>query len=63
MMLLERLSMINWSLINAIQTIDTSYLVKKDDYNRKIVEIEKKIPVHDNYITTPEYNKLLNYSI
>ena len=33
--------------INAIQTIDTSHLVKKADYNTKIVEIEKKKPDHD----------------
>ena len=33
---------------------------KKNDYNTKIYEIEKKIPDHnrDKYITTPEFSKL-----
>ena len=36
-----------------------SNLVKKNDYNTKINEIEKKItnPNHDKYITTPLTNK------
>ena len=46
--------------VNAIQTTDTSNLVKKAGYNTKIAEIEKKILVHDygKYITTQEPNKL-----
>ena len=37
-----------------------SNLVKKIDYNTKLMEIEKKITDHDQYkyITTPEFNKL-----
>ena len=35
---------------NAMQTIDTSDLVKQEDYNIKIVEIERKIPSHGKYI-------------
>ena len=31
---------------------------KKNDYNTKINEIEKKITDHDRYITTQEFNKL-----
>ena len=39
---------------------DVSNLVKKNDYNIKINEIEKKITdhIHDKYITTLEFNKL-----
>ena len=35
-------------------------LFKKTDYNTKITEIENKITnhKHDEYITTPEFNKL-----
>ena len=44
--------------VNAIQNIDTSDLIKKDDYNTEIDENEKKIPNHDLYITTQEFNKL-----
>ena len=44
--------------VNAIQVVDTSNLVSKADYNTKIDEIEKKIPDHSKYITTPEFNKL-----
>ena len=38
----------------------TNNLVKKTDYNAKITEIENKITnhKHDEYITTPEFNKL-----
>ena len=46
---------------NAIQTTDTSNLLKKTDYNTKMNEIEKKITDHDHsnkYITTQEFNKL-----
>ena len=37
-----------------------SSLVKKADYNKKIIEIEKKLTDHnhDKYITTPELNNL-----
>ena len=46
--------------VNAIQTTDASYLVRKIDYNTKINEIEKKITNHDHdkYISTEEFNKL-----
>ena len=39
---------------------DVSNLVKKNDYNIKINEVEKKITdhIHDKYITTLEFNKL-----
>ena len=43
---------------NAIQTNDTSSLVKKADYNTKIDEIEKKMPNQDKYITTQKLNNL-----
>ena len=43
---------------NAIQTIDTSGLIKKDDYNTEIAENKNKIPNHDLYITNQEFNKL-----
>ena len=38
----------------------TSNLVRKTDYNTKITEIENKVTnyKHDEYITTPEFNKL-----
>ena len=45
--------------VNAIQPTCVSKLVKKADYNTKIVEIEKKILDHDNYITTEDFNKLM----
>ena len=37
-----------------------SNLVKKTDYDTKVKEIEKKLTdrKHDEYITTPEFNKL-----
>ena len=44
--------------VNAIQTIGTSDLVKNAEYNTKTVEIEKKIPGHDKYISISEFNKL-----
>ena len=39
---------------------DVSSLVKKTDYNPKILDIEKKVTGHDHhkYITTSEFNKL-----
>ena len=39
---------------------DISNLVKRTDYNTKISEIEKKLIDHDHdeYITTPEFDKL-----
>ena len=39
---------------------NVSNLVKKTDYNTKIIEIEKKISNHglDKYIATPEFNNL-----
>ena len=44
--------------VNAIQTNDTSYLVKKADYDTKIKEIQYKVPDHDKYITTQKFNWL-----
>ena len=41
-----------------IQTIDTSDLVKKANYNTKIEDIIKKISNHGKYITTNEFHKL-----
>ena len=43
--------------VNAIQTIDTSDLVKKADYNTKIEEIDKKISNHVKNITNTERNE------
>ena len=39
---------------------NVSNLVKKTDYNTKVIEIEKKISDHglDKYIATPEFNNL-----
>ena len=37
---------------------DTSSLVNTTILNTKTSEVEKKIPNHDKYITTPEFNKL-----
>ena len=44
--------------VNAIQTTDTSNLVKKTYYSTNINEIEKKNTDHDlaKYITTQEFN-------
>ena len=42
---------------NAIQTTDTSDSIKKDDCDTRIDKIEK-IPIHDKYITTHEFNNL-----
>ena len=46
--------------VNAIQTADTSNLVRKTDYDKKSCKIEKKILDHDHskYKTTQEFNKL-----
>ena len=49
--------------VNAIQTTDTSDVVKKVVYNTKTDEIEKKIPNHDKYITTQEFNWLTTEKI
>ena len=43
--------------VNALQTIDTSELVKKANYNTKLVEIKKKIPGHGKYITTYDFHQ------
>ena len=43
---------------NAIDVVDVNKLVSKADYRTKIVEIKTKIPVHEKYITTPEFNML-----
>ena len=39
---------------------DVTTLVKKTDYNAKILDIKKKVTDHDHdeYITTSEFNKL-----
>ena len=44
--------------INAIQTTDTSDLVKKTVYNTKINEIDQKITDHDHgkYVTPQEFS-------
>ena len=44
--------------VNAIQTSDTSNLVKLTKYDTKIDEIENKIHNYDKYITTPEFDNL-----
>ena len=44
--------------VNTVQTIDTIDLVKIADYDTEIVKIEKKMPGHDRYITTNDFNKL-----
>ena len=43
---------------------DVNSLVKKTDYNTKITEIEKKLTDHnhDEYITTPEFKTLAEFS-
>ena len=38
--------------------IMTRKKANKTDYNTKIVEIEKKLPDHNKYITIPKFNKL-----
>ena len=43
--------------VNAIQTIATSDLVKKTDYDTTLEETKRKIPNHDKYITTNDFNK------
>ena len=45
--------------VNAIQIINTSDSVKKADYYTKIEEFENKIPGHEKYITTNDFNKFL----
>ena len=45
--------------VNAVRTADTSNLVKKTHYNTKFKEIVAKIPAHDKYITTQEFDKLI----
>ena len=48
MMLLKRLYTMNSLKVNAIQTIDTSDLVTKADYNTKIEDIKKKLLIMIN---------------
>ena len=51
--------MINWSQkLILLMLLIINKLVKKADYNTKIVDFEKKVPVHDKHSTTPEFNKL-----
>ena len=42
------------------ETPDNTSLIKKTDYDEKILDIEKKVTDndHDKYITTSEFNKL-----
>ena len=42
--------------VDTIENIDTSDFVKKGDHNGKIIEIEKKIPDHNEYIATNNFN-------
>ena len=48
---------------NTIQNIDTSDLAKKSDYDRKKVDVKKKIPNHNKYITTSIFNELMRESV
>ena len=41
--------MINWSQKLIIHVIDINKLLKKADCNTKILDFQKKIPVHDKY--------------
>ena len=57
--------LISWQLLLLLLLLKVKYLIlvfqlKKNDYNTKINEIEKKITdhSHDKYITTQEFNKL-----
>ena len=45
--------------VNAVRTADTSNLVKKTHFNTKFKEVVAKIPAHDKYITTQEFDKLI----
>ena len=47
--------------VNNISTTDASNLVRKTDYNTKISEVKSKINNHDHgkFITTQEFNKLI----
>ena len=52
--------------ISALTTVENkipnvSNLVRKSDYDTKVIEIEKKITdhTHDKYITAPVFNKLI----
>ena len=45
--------MMDCFFLTAIQTIDTSDLLKKAHCNTEVVEIEKKVHDHDKCITTP----------
>ena len=42
--------------VDTIENIDTSDFVKKGDHNAKIIEIEKKIPDHNEYIASNNFN-------
>ena len=43
-------------LVAKVDNIDTSGLVKKEDYNTKITEIEDKIPDGSSFIKKTDYN-------
>ena len=44
--------------LNVTQTNDSSNLVKKDCDDEENDEIEQKMPEHNKYITTREFNRL-----
>ena len=44
-------------IVNAIQTNDASNLVKKAFFYINFKEIQDKIPDHDKYIVTNDFNK------
>ena len=47
--------------VNTIETIDTSKLVKKADYDKKFLKLKKKKKFdhnHKKYITTQKFNKI-----
>ena len=48
--------------VDAIQTNYTIGFLREADYNTKIVEIENKIPGHDKYIATNDFDKF-SYAI
>ena len=43
-------------LVAKVDNIDTSGLVKKTDYNKKITEIEDKIPDSSSFVKKTDYN-------
>ena len=49
--------------VDTTENIDTSNFVKKGDHNAKIIEIEKKMSDHNEYIATNNFNKFSNEMI